>query len=536
MPAPSPFRKRELCLVRQADKVRTVLVSFSALFLLAAPEETLPRTSLAWFGLGLAAFFTLVNRFFVDWEQLQARGQEAPAAAFTLVGDIAWLLPFLAGTGGFTSPFNSLLLTVILLAGVFFGSLPLALPLTTAVVVAWFGAVAVAHGLDMQTTYVLAAQVISAVAVGWLGYALTGVLERERQTNESIVSHLTEGVALLEAGGQIALVNPRLAEMVGLEEADILGCSVHVLPKGKAGDNLRAVLADVLDFSSRETSEGRLVEISGEPPRDLRVSTVPFPPGARQPLGWVVVVEDVTDLLHAARMKEEGIAIVSHELRSPLATLRAVAQVLATLGSELDEEQTAQALMALNAETARLSGLVSKLLDASNLERGALALACEPVDPRDLVAQVEQLLRRRTEGRDLGIASVVEPGLPPVWADATRLEMALANLAENAVKFTPDGGRVTLGAARRGQEVVLSVSDTGPGIAPQDQKAIFDKFSRGAQHRFARGRQEGLGLGLYMARRIVEMHGGQIRLTSAEGQGSTFEIVLPPAVTEARAA
>jgi signal transduction histidine kinase len=518
-------RRREFGLVREADKVRTVLVVFCAIFVFTTPPDPHGRLDLALTGLCLAAFSTLLTRFFVDWDKLQARKGVSTAAAMILLGDLVWLMMFVAGTGGFVSPFNMLLLILILFAGVFFGTLPLALPLTTAVVIAWYTGAASAYGLDLRGAWTLAAQIISAVAVGWLGYGLSGVLERERQTNAHIVANLTEGILLLNELGIVVLANPRVKDLLHLPEAEILGRSAWGTTAPVA---LRQVLSDLRAVAAAPRQTTSMVVLGEDEPRDLRVSTVPCAAGPRPPLGWVVVLEDVTDLRAAARMQEEGLAIVSHELRSPLATLGALAQVLERLGAQMDEEQKARAVTALSEETRRLGRMVATLLDASHLEGGAYTLALETVAAGPLLNRMAESLRRRTEGR-VQVTCRVEPGLPVLWADPLRLELVLSNLGDNALKYTPAGGQVHLEACAREGQVVLSVTDTGPGIPLSEQVAVFEKYSRGKGHHETQGRQEGLGLGLFVARRLVQLHGGELHLRSEVGQGSTFEVVFPPA-------
>jgi signal transduction histidine kinase len=522
-------RKREFGLVREADKVRTVLVVFCALFLLVMPPPPGELLNLACCGLCVAAFSTLLTRFFVDWDALQSRKAVSTAAGMILLGDLTWVMMFIAGTGGFVSPFNMLLLILILFAGVFFGTLPFALPLITAVVVAWYAGTASAYGLDVQGAGTLAAEIISAVAVGWLGYGLSGVLERERQTNVHIVRNLTEGILLLNEVGTVVLANPRILEMLDLPEGEILGRSAW---STTAPAGFRQVLSDLRAVSGSVRQTSSMLVLGEENPRDMRISTIPCAVGARTPLGWVVVVEDVTDLRASARMQEEGLAIVSHELRSPLATLGGLAQVLERLGEQMDEAQKAQAVAALSEETRRLGRMVATLLDAGHLERGAYTLAPETLDAGPLLEQLTTSLRRRAEGR-VEVTCTVEAGLPLLWADPLRLELVLSNLGDNALKYTPEGGRVRLQARAREGQVILSVSDTGPGIPASEQLAVFEKYSRGADHHETQGRQEGLGLGLFVARRIVQLHGGELRLSSQVGQGSTFEVFLPTAESQA---
>ncbi|HEY3397233.1 MAG TPA: PAS domain-containing sensor histidine kinase [Armatimonadota bacterium] len=519
--------KKELSLLHETDKVRSFLVAFAGLFLLASPEQP-SGVLVAWLALALAASLSVASRWLINWERLEERGATGLGACCVLLGDLAWLMLLIAGTGGFTSPFTILMLIVILFAGVFFNSMPLALPFTTATVIAWFTACAAANGLNEKTGWILVGEVVSAVAVGWLGQALAGVLDRERQTNEQVVGQLTEGVLLLDAAGSVVLANERMGEILNLPSGELIG---RLAQDTSDHPHLSKLLADVHTSLDSTGPLVRLVELDGEQPRDLRVSTVACPRGAQVPLGWVVVAEDITELRAASRMREEGLAVVSHELRSPLSTLRAVTQVLGTLGEDMNQDQRTQALDALNRETRRLSRLVSTLLDCSHLERGVYTLEFAYLDPEALVRRVAEVLQLRAEGRDLEINCMIMSDLPVVWGDPLRLEMVLCNLGENALKYTPDGGSVTLMAVGHADTVCLSVSDTGPGIPAEERQAVFDKFCRGARHHHGDGGPEGLGLGLFMARRLVELHGGEIRLTSEIGLGSIFEVILPAAAT-----
>ncbi len=535
MDAATVIRKREFNLVREADKIRIVLIVSCTLFLFASPAGMMIEESRAWTALALAAVATILTRFFVDWDRLEANNRVTMAAAFILIGDLVWLMLYVSGTGGFTSPFGMLPLIVILFSGVFFSSLPLAMFLVTGIVVAWFTGNAMVQGIDLSVTWALAGQIITTVAVGWLGYALTSVLERERQANEHIIRHLTEGVILLDAEGRIVLANPRIAKMVDLPEKALLGRHVRsILPEGQTKD-LAALLADVRELPRNRDPLTRLVELEREEPCDLRVSTVPCRAAVQQPLGWVIVVEDITELRAAARMKEEGLAISSHELRSPLATLRAVSQVLESLGNEMDEDQRTQAVSAISGEIKRLSELVAKLLDVISLDRRAYTLQPEHLHPASLLRRVADLMRLRMGERQLDIVCEVAPNLPMLYADSTRLEMVLANLGENALKYTPEGGRVTFAAQRVGDRLHFTVSDTGMGISPHEQEVVFEKFSRGQQQQASEGRDQGLGLGLYVAKKIVELHGGEIRVNSQVGVGTTFEIILPAAEADSQA-
>ena len=524
---PRIILKRDQNMLREADKVRTVLIMFAGMFLMATPVTRLPEETTAWAGLAVAAIATLITRFFVNWDRLEAQNRLQAASGLVLLADLAWLMLFIAGTGGFASPFSMLLMVVILFAGIFFGSLPLALPLVTLTVVAYLTFAATRYGVEADTTWELGGQLITAIALGWLCYALTAVLERERQTNAHVIARLNQGLLLVDDHGFMVMANARASQLLGVELEDYIGRQICAFAGQDDMGPMRRVSEDALGESREYTL--RPLELEGDPPRDLRIHTIPCCAGGQMPVGWIVLMEDVTDLHAALRQKEESLAIASHELRSPLATLRGVSHVLVTLGGGLTDEQKSKMLHALSSEILRLSEVVTKLLDVSSLEREAVTLEAETMEPEMLINTVAATLWQRAASRLIEVRCDLPPELPEVFADRIRLRMALGNLAENALKYTPDGGAITFTASYDEHTLRLAVTDTGVGIAQEEQAKIFDRYSRGSARQGPRGSGviEGLGLGLYVTRRIIEMHGGSIKLQSQVGVGSTFEISLP---------
>ncbi|HSN93075.1 MAG TPA: HAMP domain-containing sensor histidine kinase [Anaeromyxobacteraceae bacterium] len=227
-----------------------------------------------------------------------------------------------------------------------------------------------------------------------------------------------------------------------------------------------------------------------------------------------------------ARLQTDFVNKVSHDLRTPLTSIRMFVETL-QLGRAQDPERQREALEILAEETARLSGLINRLLDWARMESGRRAyhLERQPVEPivdAALEAFAPQLLHRPAE-----VARSVEPGLPPVWADREALSEALLNLLNNAHKYTGAEKRITVEARRAGAAVHLRVSDNGPGIPAPDQKRIFEKFYRARDP--LRRSIEGSGLGLAMVKHIVKAHGGNVSVSSRVGQGATFTIALPAA-------
>jgi signal transduction histidine kinase/DNA-binding NarL/FixJ family response regulator len=220
----------------------------------------------------------------------------------------------------------------------------------------------------------------------------------------------------------------------------------------------------------------------------------------------------------AARMRDEVLGVVAHDLRNPLMAVSMYAHVLHETGLTPKQAEWLDVVLR-NAE--RMNGLIQDLLDVSALEAGRLRVQLAPYAAGPLVAEALQLLEPQARAAGVRL-SRVNAAVPPVRADRERVLQVLSNLLGNAVKFTPAGGRVELAVEARGAEVAFTVRDQGPGIAADDLPRVFDRFWQGAGMR--RG---GAGLGLAIARGIVDSHGGRIWAESVPGAGSTFSFTLP---------
>ena len=231
----------------------------------------------------------------------------------------------------------------------------------------------------------------------------------------------------------------------------------------------------------------------------------------------------------ANSVKDEFIAAVSHELRTPLTTIRTLTRIL--LKKNPGEEERREYLEDISAECERQIALVHNLLDLSRVQAGGVEIQPARVEVAEALRDCGRVARTAAAERGQELVVEVAPGLPPARADHGALRRALSAVVENAVKYTPEGGRVTLRARREGGEhVSVEVEDTGPGISAEDLPRVFERFYRG---RTAAGggsdEQEvpGIGLGLYLARVLVEGMGGSIEASSRAGRGSTFTLRLP---------
>jgi signal transduction histidine kinase len=224
------------------------------------------------------------------------------------------------------------------------------------------------------------------------------------------------------------------------------------------------------------------------------------------------------------QLKNDFIAAVTHDLRTPLMVIKGFGELLAEREDELlDDERRAVDAINLNAE--RLSELIEMLLQMSELDAGMVVLQRAPTDVPAVLRRVVDEIGYHAEQKGVNVNVLVRGGVPMLELDAARLEQVIANLLNNAIKFTPEGGDVKIAVEFRDEQMVLIVSDTGPGIPPDILPHIFDRFYRG--HHVAGDRRQTGGLGLAIAKGIVELHGGTIGVESRLGDGTTFTVTLP---------
>ncbi len=356
-----------------------------------------------------------------------------------------------------------------------------------------------------------------AQAFNRMAQQLAQTIERiraERNQLEAVLASLRDAVVAVGPRGELLLCNRAAAEMLGV-------------PQDAIGRPLREVLdlpqlLSLLDAAAagREQSEelrlpgGRVAEVTCSPIR-----------GDGNPAGAVAVVRDVTDLRRSERLRRELVANVSHELRTPLTSIKGFVETLLA-GALRDEDNSRRFLEIIEAETNRLTKLVDDLLELSRLESKGVTFRMQPVDLGELCAQVAARHQPRAEAAGVRLEWQAEPGVVAT-ADPDRVEQVLTNLLDNALKFTPEGGRIRVSVRQEAQEAVVVVEDTGRGIPPDDLPHVFERFYRADRSRTRSS--GGSGLGLAIAKHLVEMQGGRISATSTPGHGSVFAFWLPSA-------
>ena len=220
------------------------------------------------------------------------------------------------------------------------------------------------------------------------------------------------------------------------------------------------------------------------------------------------------------------LADVSHELRTPLTAIRGYVETLGMTEVALDEETRQRCLRIVTEETQKLEAIVGDLLDLARLEAGGGTLALQPVPVERLFARIADRHDRALREKAITLITEVGPDAGAVWGNQDRLEQVFQNLAANAVRHTPEGGRIELRAGAAGDQVLVSVRDTGPGIAPDDLPRVFDRFYKADAARTSSHAATGSGLGLSIAKAIIERHGGTIAARNADAGGAVFEVLL----------
>jgi two-component system, OmpR family, phosphate regulon sensor histidine kinase PhoR len=251
----------------------------------------------------------------------------------------------------------------------------------------------------------------------------------------------------------------------------------------------------------------------------------------RAPSGDVwLVMDDVSELRRLQRIRTEFIDNLSHELRTPLTTVSLLAETLEreaeAVGAAIPGKMR-ERIAKIEVETGHLVQMVNELLDLSRIEGGGTLQLTDGVDVSDLAAESAERLRLFAERQGVALEIDTPAGLPRVRGDAARLGQVVVNLVHNAVKFSPDGGRVTVRTFTEGDDVVTAVEDHGIGIPRAARDRIFERFYKVDRARLRAEAGGGTGLGLAIARHVIEQHGGRIWVESQEGVGSTFSFALP---------
>ncbi len=344
-----------------------------------------------------------------------------------------------------------------------------------------------------------------------------GVLTDERNRSAAILGSMIEGVAVISESERILFSNRAFSRILGLQDAgEIEG---RALLEVARQSDLLAAMKMALGGQAQVTSE---IVVGTVRPRSFAVTAAPVQAASHK--GAVLVLHEITELRRLERVRQDFVANVSHEFRTPLTAIQGFAETL--LGGALEDPINRRRFVEIIREHAmRLARLTEDLLKLSRIEAGQLKLEFRPVSVAQLIDSCMETAQLKAVPKRLSLAVQLPAELPPVRGDANSLQEVLQNLLDNALQYTPAGGKIEVSALSTDSRVVVTVADTGIGIPQVEQERIFERFYRVDA---ARSREAGgTGLGLSIARHIMEAHGGHLWVESAVGEGSRFHFSIP---------
>ena len=368
---------------------------------------------------------------------------------------------------------------------------------------------------------------------------LSARLEREALRLAAIVESAEDAIVSKDLDGIIQSWNHGAERIFGYTAQEAIGRSITIVIPDDRLDEEAEVLTRIRAGLAVEHFETVRRRKDGSP-IDIALTVSPIRTSTGEIIGASKIARDITEQRRlreiaeeASRLKDEFLALLSHELRTPLNTVLGYARMLRREDSRMAGELRMRSLDALERNADALSRLVTDVLDTSRSVSGKLRLDLETAPLEEIVSEAVRTVSPPAEAKDLSFEIHCEPGIS-VRADRDRLQQVLWNLLSNAIKFTPAGGTVSLRTRRDHGSIVISVEDTGIGIAPEHLPHVFQRFWQahtGASREFG-----GLGIGLTLSRHLVEMHGGTIAVDSpGPGRGATFTVLLPnPASALAR--
>ncbi|MRR07154.1 MAG: HAMP domain-containing protein [Deltaproteobacteria bacterium] len=344
-----------------------------------------------------------------------------------------------------------------------------------------------------------------------------GRISAEKNRLDTILRGMGEGVIVTNDAGIVTLANPAFLALFSLDQSCVGQALIEIARQPTLNDTLKKVLD-----SQEELLEELVLMVPEE--KHMLIHWVPLMEETTL-IGAVAVFHDITDLKMLEKIRKDFVANVSHELRTPVSIIKGYAETILSEGKNLPQEKLVQFIEIIHSHAERLAHLISDLLILSRVESGALSLEPVPVTLLSAVTRVTQLLEQKAHSKEVTInRSESLAAMPDILADPDKLEQILINLLDNAIKFTPLGGTVTITATDLGDRIRIDVEDTGIGIPPKDIPRIFERFYRVDT---ARSRElGGTGLGLSIVKHIVQAHGGSVAVESIPGTGSTFSFTM----------
>ena len=335
---------------------------------------------------------------------------------------------------------------------------------------------------------------------------------------EAVLSSMAEGVLVVDNEGKILLMNPSLRKIFFVDFPPENRLPLEVI----RNVYIQEIIDNTLKNQKLISQE---ILLTSPEEKSLKINSVPILKD-KKIKGAMLVFHDITELKRLEKIRQEFVANVSHELRTPLATIKGYTETLLE-GALTDKENAKDFINIIYHDSQRLSKLIDDLLDLSKIESGKLDLVFLPVNILDILKQALSILDNLAKEKNISINVEIPKDLPKVLADESRILQVMINLIDNAIKYTPNQGKIKVEAFLTGKFIQMNVSDTGMGIPEEDIARIFERFYRVDK---ARSRElGGTGLGLSIVKHIIQAHSGQVGVKSELGKGSVFSFTLPKA-------
>ena len=333
----------------------------------------------------------------------------------------------------------------------------------------------------------------------------------ERGNLATVLTNLTDGVVMTDAEEKLLLTNPAAERLFNFKKENVNG---HPLIEAVHDYEIDEIVKKCLSTTHEQTAQ---LEMNG---RFIRVIAVPITTG--RSYSTLVLFQDLTELRNLQTMRRELIGNISHDLRTPIAGIKAMVETLQD--TAIDDKQVAlDFLTRINGEVDRLTQMVTELTELSHIETGKAELRRVPTNLNYLIEEVVGQMSPQAESKPVTITTDFNSNLPVIKVDKDRIRQTLTNLVHNAIKFNNPGGKVTISTTFLNESAIVSVSDTGMGISKEDLPHIFERFYKADKARS----QGGSGLGLAIAKHTIQAHGGNISVKSEEGKGTTITFNLP---------
>ena len=352
-----------------------------------------------------------------------------------------------------------------------------------------------------------------------------GRAEEEKNKTLAIISNFTDGLLVFNRENKVSLISPQAKNFLGVEEKEIMG--KHISKLGDVSD-LR-LLVNIVGEDMKTIFREEITLKGGN--LVLEVTTAPFFQG-KDRLGTLVILHNITREKLIERMKTEFVSLSAHQLRTPLAAIKWTLKLFleGDLG-QLTKEQK-EFLEKTYKSNERMISLINDLLNVTRIEEGRYVYQSLFHDIGEVTKSVIDLFKEEVKQKNIKIEFKEPTDLPKILMDQEKIKLVIENFIDNAIKYTFPGGKVTVSINRGTNEIEVRVQDTGVGIPREQQSRVFSRFFRGSN--VVRLDTEGSGLGLFLAKNIVEAHGGKIGFESESGKGSTFFFTIPLKTTRIR--